>query len=724
MAWEAIDYDPFASNEAQSGGSKGIGMPGIQPYAEPAQAQLPGGEGQRAAFDPSAYGMDYGAALHGIRQLPESQRPHAMDAWADWYVGEEYKNRGPVGYIQDKARTAAQGTVVGQWTDELNAKLGGLMGQDPEQRLAYERARDRRLRAEPGSFGVTLPYVGRVDENDLLRLGGTITEAAALPFAEPLAPTTALRVGGNVAANTAAYSALDKAGQSEGDIGDKAMAGAGGAIEGGTTGMLFGYGLGKLMGKPGLKVKTDDPNAPITSAAEAADQLGVDLPKFAAAGDGMMGQAAKGMAQTLANVPIVGAPVTKAAQKAVDQIGEASAKAASAFDPAAPNAAQAGEAASSGIIDWIEKGSKARVGEWYKRADDLINKQTTGDLSATRERVKSLLERDAASATDVGSKAASFVQEALSRPEGLTFDGMKNLRTALGRAIKDPLITQKPELESLYSTLTEDMRMLAAKAGGPEGLKAWEKANDIAAKVSGYKKQLAKIVGVSGDAAPEAVLDKIIAMATQKGTANINRLRVAQQAMGIDNWNSVASAAVGRLGRDAQTGEFSLKAFARGYRNLSEEGRSALFRDAGNIKAARDLDAIAAISDKFADLERAAHPRMTNRLISGGGELAALHFIGLQPLLATAVPGWVMAKLLATPTSGGVIKKFLESLYTVATAPARAVARGMARTSEGEDALMKSTTQLAKAVADQTGEDPRVAEMRIRFGIEQNMKRR
>ena len=172
---------------------------------------------------------------------------------------------------------------------------------------------------------------------------------------------------------------------------------------------------------------------------------------------------------------------------------------------------------------------------------------------------QNILDRRANAKIPGDSGAVKFVQDAITTPGGLNYQGIKHLRSALGEMTSDQMVSQgitNQERDQIYGALTEDLKGTILDHGGPDALNAFEKANNVAKQVFSRRSDLAKIVGIRGDTAPELVFDKISQMMSQGRGANLNRLMVARRAIGHDAWDEVASALIARAGRDAN-GNFS-----------------------------------------------------------------------------------------------------------------------------------------------------------------------
>jgi hypothetical protein len=386
------------------------------------------------------------------------------------------------------------------------------------------------------------------------------------------------------------------------------------------------------------------------------------------------------------NVPIANAPLTKAAETTLTQLGDKSAEVAGKYGSAA-SADAAGNTAKESIKDWITKSSRANESKLYDRVDTLINPATKGTLNKT-EAVSSTInaERDAAALGDSG--AVKQVQAAIDRG-GLTYDGVKKLRTTIGEQLDGGILpegTSKAELKRIYGALSDDLKATVEASGNKTALEAFNRANTYSRLANERRESLAKIVGSHGDAPAEAVFDKIKTMAGSSSRADISKLVQARKVMGSSDWNEVGSTIVSKMGRDVE-GNFSPRRFLTDYGKMSDAGKNVLFRSGGKSTLADSLDDIATISSRFKELEKYANPSGTSRsmmggLIGAGGFASVKAAIATgsmaEPLtmLSTVLGGRMLASYLASPAGASSIAKWSRAnlLLNQAPTPARLAA--------------------------------------------------
>lgn len=629
-----------------------------------------------------------------IDKLPEGARQRARDMWADTVVARE-RTGGGIGQRVDDAMRRFSSSVpgIGTWADELNAATSALFGGDYEMAHAYERAKDRAVNRTETTKLATLPVVGDVTTGGLEKAAGTIMGAFALPMGRVVEGGSAAATAANVGLNAGAYGAVQGAGEgttleerAKNAATSGAISAAGGAALGGVLGKITGKGT------PDAIADLQASNA----TAQAAQKIGVDLPNVAA---GTPNSAKMVVGATLKEIPVVGAPIHKAADKAVDQMGAAAQRIAGQYSA---NATQetAGEVARRGIADWIKTGSAKTLNEIYEGIGKMVPETATRPLSATREAVKRLKAEDFAAASSTNKRAIDMVAEAIERPAGLSYKGLLQLRTNVGNMLDDGLLpeagTVKPALKRVYAALTDDLSETVRAFGGRAAQEAWRKGNNAARIIENRREMLGKVVGLEGEVASEKVLDRIIAMAGTKSTANAKTLLQAKKVMPREAWDEIASAAIARLGNN-QGAEFSLPIFLKNYNALSTNGRNILFASTEKAALKTELDALAKTIESFRNLQRLGNSSGTGRVVVGALALtgSSLNPAALPFVLMKGIAGRVMAQALAKPVAVREINRTAKRLYDVL------------ESGKGQVALRFATLTLAKKLADVTGEDER-----------------
>lgn len=417
--------------------------------------------------------------------------------------------------------------------------------------------------------------------------------------------------------------------------------------------------LAKPAERPGMEV------------AAAANRLGVDLPRAAASDKVAVQQAGK----VLTNVPIGGTPLRKSARAAIDQLGDAATRTQEGFGSG--NVATAGAAARQGMTDYATKTLTGRVKDAYDNVDTLVTQNVTTPLSETRKVATDIASRrQNASLGDSGS--VNFVRSALEKKDGLNYQGIKDLRTTVGEMLDKPDLTangfSEGELRRIYSGLTSDLKSAVARAGGEKGSKAFEAANQLAAKTAREREALNKVLG--RDASDERLFDRISSMAGSNARADRVALSRVRGAVSPDTWNEIASGVVAKLGRDPD-GAFSPDRFITGYGKLSPEGKTALFGGKKELSGA--LDDLATVSRRFKQLNQFANPSGTAQSGAGIGYLGGA-FIDPATVVGSIVGARVMSSILSKPVSARALAAYAKAYEQQAAQPGKAPSQALTNT--------------------------------------------
>jgi hypothetical protein len=395
------------------------------------------------------------------------------------------------------------------------------------------------------------------------------------------------------------------------------------------------------------------PGQEATAAAARLSETGapVQIPRAAASENLGVQQAGK----IVSNVPYAGTPLVKASESTIQQLGTKADEISQAYGSGASVAETGGNAAKS-ITDWITGESKANTDRLYNKVDRHIKPDVMTPLDNTLSVASEIAAKRSAAGLPAG-KAIETILPAIQRGEGLSYEGIKTLRTKIGEVLDQgilPADVSGGELKQIYGALTKDLGRSVA-ASGPEAVSAFNRANKYYSLVSDRREALAKIVGTQGNAAPEQVFERLVAMAGSSSRADINRLAQARKVMGKADWNEVASTVVSRLGRDVE-GNFTPDRFVTAYSKLSDAGKNILFKSTDQ-KLAPYLDDIAQVSSRFKQLNKFANPSGTARNVIGGG-LGAAIFVEPLTVLTTLVGNRVAANALAKPASAASVAKW------------------------------------------------------------------
>jgi hypothetical protein len=435
------------------------------------------------------------------------------------------------------------------------------------------------------------------------------------------------------------------------------------------TGLAAGAPASRMAAPVAQAAQELKPGQEVIAAAQRLSQSGapVQVPR-AVATDSMPVQQ---VAAAASNVPIAGTPLVKSAETTISQLGKKADEVAKGFGGAS-SIQEAGDTARTAIKDWVQGESAQTANNLYNRVDSLVNPNVRTDLSATRGVIADIAAKRTAAALPTG-KATDAVLDAVQRPGGLTYEGVKTLRTSVGEMLKNGILPEGmsgSELQSIYGALSKDLGSAVQAAGGEKATAAFNRANQYYRLASERRASLAKIVGADGNASAESVMDRLTAMAGSSSRADISKLMQARKAIGADDWNEIASTIVSRLGRDVE-GDFSPQRFVTAYGKLSPAGKQILFRSGGKSDLAGYLDDIAKVSSRFKELQKFANPSGTAR--AGFGGLIGAGGI-TNPLLTAKVVlgGRLLASALAKPATAASVAKLVKAQEALIRAPGAA----------------------------------------------------
>jgi hypothetical protein len=370
-------------------------------------------------------------------------------------------------------------------------------------------------------------------------------------------------------------------------------------------------------------------------------------------------------------VPISGTPLVKAAERTIDQLGSKADEVARGYGGAS-SIHEAGETARDSIKNWITGESKATAAKLYDRVDSLVDPNIKTPLSATQNAVAEIAAKRSSAGLSTG-KATDAVLEAVQRADGLTYEGVKTLRTNVGEMLKGGILPEGmsgSELKTIYGALSKDLESSIQAAGGTKAAAAFNRANQYYKLASDRRSQLAKIVGSDGNAPAETVLNRLEAMAGSSSRADLSKLMQARKAIGSEDWNEIASTLVTRLGRDVE-GDFSPQRFVTAYGKLSPAGKNILFRSGGKSDLASHLDDIAKVSSRFKELQKFANPSGTARA-AFGGSMGTGAVVAPLLVLKAVVGGRVLASILSKPATAASVAKLARSQEALVVSPSPA----------------------------------------------------
>lgn len=411
--------------------------------------------------------------------------------------------------------------------------------------------------------------------------------------------------------------------------------------------------------------------SPAVAASVAGENIGVNIPK-AIASDSPI---ARFLGQVSSKMP-GGGPMQQGVATSLEQLGGSVGRAAEMAGGTA-DAQAAGQGFRSAIEGSFKPAVKARVGEAYDRVGQLTDKNVTTPLDATQGAIADITARRMASGAEDPGKAVATVLGGATRPGGLTFEGVKDLRTRVGEMLDTGIFPEgmsQGELRRIYGALSDDLKSSALNAGGERAVAALEKANTLHKTVEGWKDQLGKVLGT--DRSGEGVTAAILRTAGNGSTGDAKALAMARAAVPPDAWRDIASTAVSSLGKDRK-GDFSPAIFLNQFNAMSERGRALLFNSVGSGDVLPFLKDIATVSKKFVDAGKLANSSGTaghnaTFTMLGGAAAGMLHGSMIEPVTAigTVVGNNLLARVLASKSTAASAARWARAYDAVASNPA------------------------------------------------------
>lgn len=406
------------------------------------------------------------------------------------------------------------------------------------------------------------------------------------------AGTVAAKVG-EAFAGGLGYGAISGAGNARGGLGDRIQGSLEGALTGGGAGLALGTPLAVAGGALAARAAARAGRPVASAAVAAADRAGVRVP-LAAASDNLaiqqVGAASK-------SIPYFGTRMVDATKQMVSDFGKSAGRVAADYGGGvAGSPASAGGAAKGALENWIGSLSKTAADIAYNKVDALVDPAITTPLNATAKIATDIVRRRAAATLPGAGAAVNLVKDAVSNPAGLTFAGLKDLRSRVGEMLGNPQLLPRDmsgkELQKIYDGLTTDLGAAAENAGGVAGKKAFNNANFLYAAISKRREELAKVLGTQS---PEGVFNTIISKAGSTKSADLATLNKIRKSMPPDAWNGVASATIEQMmGRSPATGEVSLDRFFTDWNKFSPAGKATIFGGRKDLASALDDLAVVA----------------------------------------------------------------------------------------------------------------------------------
>jgi hypothetical protein len=425
--------------------------------------------------------------------------------------------------------------------------------------------------------------------------------------------------------------------------------------------------LMRVLGSPGRGT----PVPPALEANTAAQNIGVDLPR-AIATDSPFVKFAGQVANKMPGGGPMQTSVTNAVKQTGEAVGQAAEMAGGAADPMA-----AGQGFRAAITDSFKPQLKSRIGEAYDAVTKLTDPNVTRPLDATQGAVADIMARRVASGEADPGKAIQTVLGGVQRPGGLTFEGVKDLRTRVGEMLDTGVFPEgmsQGELRRIYGALSDDLKATATAAGGDKAAAALARANSMNKFAEDWKDNIGKILGA--ERSGEGVTAALLRAASEGSTGDLKALTMARAAVPREAWQDVAATAVSQLGKDRK-GEFSPNIFMNDFAKLSDQGKAILFNDVGSGGVLPHLKDIATVSKKFVEAGKLANTSGTAGhnaafTLIGAGATGLLHGSLIEPVTAVSlvVGNNLMARALSNPASAASVARWSRTYDALANNPA------------------------------------------------------
>jgi len=473
----------------------------------------------------------------------------------------------------------------------------------------------------------------------------------------------------------------------------------------GTLGsMAGGVGLGGLANAPAALAKASPARQALVTAGQ---NIGAVPPRY------MVGNpVTQATGELMHSIPVAGTPIDVANQKFLANLGRAASGEAANLGQGEP--LEAGRAMQAGIRNWIGPVSTGNVKSAYDKVDSLLTNPTAiTPLTNANTKLADLFARRATYGDTPVGKALDLIQNANDlgrvayydrlggkpyynplpgvdyaatpgsvpyavKEPGLTYEGMKRLRTEVGQLLSPSILTgttQEAERKQIYGALSDDRMQAALNSGGPEAVAALRQADVLNRATQIRRAELTKILGSKDPNAdrPEAVYAALRRASglSETASANIGLLQKAKASVSPQDWNELASGVISTLGQDPKTGEFSGNRFMSDYGRMSPEAKDALFGTPGMASTRDNLDSIQALSgvasgvrSKYGNPSGTGHVVAAIELIrsvfdavkeSGSLGRAATSLVGIA---GTVGGGRVLANFMATPAGSGAVANF------------------------------------------------------------------
>jgi len=499
-------------------------------------------------------------------------------------------------------------------------------------------------------------------------IGGVAAQFPFLParLAAVAAPTRIGRAAEG-AAQGAVLGGLQGLGQSrKDDIAGK----AGDALNAAAFGGVAGGALGAILPRMTMPQAGQVPGRPNSEIVEAATRAGIPLPAVAASENRVVQQAGR----YLEDLPLVGTPLQKARDVAMNTARQKLDDVAAGYGRA--DAASAG----AGIQQAIERYAKTTLPGQQRQAYGAVTaltSQAKNPLTEVNNAVADILAKRIAGGLPNEVGAVGLVENAITRPGGLTAEGIQTLRSNLGEHVRkvglNPTM-REGEVKQLYGAATKDYRDAVTRSGGPSALQALLAADRLTKR---GKERIASLAGLNrGTTGGESVVSQLTNWALDGGRGNIARLHEARRVASRQEWGDVAASVIGKLGTSGRTGEFSPAYLVSNWEKMSRQGKNALFaHDPAHRQALED---IVKTAKGLQNLEQFANKSRSGVVATISGTTAGL-LTAPVATIGAAFGGRMIAEAMARPVTAQSLASYSKAYNAFVTAPSAATMNELQR---------------------------------------------
>jgi hypothetical protein len=672
-----------------------------------------------------------------LGSLPGDQREDARKAWASAYDSAARSSGAHGAWSSALDRIAGSIPAIGDYLPRIEASTRWLNGEDYENSRAVAEARQQASNTEDTKKLFSTPF-GDVHEGGIEKAYGALIGGAALPMVRAVGGGGLFPEAINAGLTGGLYGAIQ--GSAQGDNLSDRISNAG--QEGAAAAMLgvpLGGAVGAIADRYSPAAIANAPNTMRGRAVQAADDLRArygqqELSEHVANADNLVLRAG---GEALNSMP-GGAPLRETAQRIIGDLSTNTGNVAQDYARAGSGALigatdsgaatdAAGQSVGDAVRNWIGPASRAESSANYRAAYSQLPQGAMIDTPNMRAALQSQMNKAQAAGLDVGDALEKTVVEPLTRPQGMTIEGLKTLKSDLQSKANWSNIPEYTKIQDyvkpIAAAANEDLRAGILQHGGQQALDAFDQAAARHAEIANDREMLQKVVGqaragdTSGAFSNARVVSNIRNMAMIGGGQNDQQLLRVRQAVAASNspnaMNDFTSAIVHGMGQApagaaGAHGEmaWSPDRFTTEFNKYTENGKSALFGPKGSTL--RDsLENIKTISDRFKQLNAFKNPSGTAQHM----QWFEIALIGLEghPLMAAGqiAATNLGARLLSRPATARTVSRFGTALYDATTGV------------KGQAALRLATMNLARAAAEENGGDEREMDARLRraYGI-------